>query len=181
LNNCGEFRAVRDISIAPIDAGDQEKLIKAMDDKYGVTNRKPKTDGYSKGYMPKPPRSPDQQHIRVIWKSGSKSQPGGSSGGACGPSPKIAVQSIESKRHGSVDSVSTEYHPVRHSSRLHSQEEASLLMDNQDDDIAVEDHNYAERITITDSDINDDEEYDDEANHDTIVSLSQIITTKRRS
>ncbi|XP_015789345.1 xenotropic and polytropic retrovirus receptor 1 [Tetranychus urticae] len=42
LNNCGEFRAVRDISIAPIDAGDQAKLIKIMDDPDGVTNRKNK-------------------------------------------------------------------------------------------------------------------------------------------
>ena len=40
LNNCGEFRAVRDISIAPIDAGDQAKIIKMMDYPNGVTNRK---------------------------------------------------------------------------------------------------------------------------------------------
>jgi len=40
LNNCGEFRAVRDISIAPLDAGDQAKIIKMMDHPNGVTNRK---------------------------------------------------------------------------------------------------------------------------------------------
>jgi hypothetical protein len=40
LNNCGEFRAVRDISIAPINAGDQARIIKMMDDPEGVVNRK---------------------------------------------------------------------------------------------------------------------------------------------
>lgn len=35
LNNCGEFRAVRDISVAPIDTGDQQKIIKMMDEKDG--------------------------------------------------------------------------------------------------------------------------------------------------
>jgi hypothetical protein len=40
LNNCGEFRAVRDISITPIDTGDQAKIIKMMDDPEGVINRK---------------------------------------------------------------------------------------------------------------------------------------------
>lgn len=42
LNNCGEFRAVRDISIAPIDASDQAKIIKMMDDPEGVVNRRAK-------------------------------------------------------------------------------------------------------------------------------------------
>ena len=32
LNNCGKFRAVRDISVAPIDASDQAQIIKLMDD-----------------------------------------------------------------------------------------------------------------------------------------------------
>lgn len=40
LNNCGEFRAVRDISITPIDTGDQARIIKMMDDPEGVINRK---------------------------------------------------------------------------------------------------------------------------------------------
>lgn len=39
LNNCGEFRAVRDISIAPIDASDQAKLIKLMDEPDGSVHR----------------------------------------------------------------------------------------------------------------------------------------------
>jgi xenotropic and polytropic murine leukemia virus receptor xpr1, putative (fragment) len=46
LNNCGEFRAVRDISIAPIDTGDQAKLIKMMDDPNGVTNRRIKPNKF---------------------------------------------------------------------------------------------------------------------------------------
>eukprot|EP00092_Neocalanus_flemingeri_P095811 GFUD01121916.1.p1 GENE.GFUD01121916.1~~GFUD01121916.1.p1 ORF type:complete len:547 (-),score=132.36 GFUD01121916.1:290-1729(-) len=32
LNNCGKFRAVRDISVAPIDASDQQQIIKMMDE-----------------------------------------------------------------------------------------------------------------------------------------------------
>uniref|UniRef100_T1JMQ6 Xenotropic and polytropic retrovirus receptor 1 n=1 Tax=Strigamia maritima TaxID=126957 RepID=T1JMQ6_STRMM len=40
LNNCGKFRAVRDISVAPINAGDQSELLKMMDEPDGVNNRK---------------------------------------------------------------------------------------------------------------------------------------------
>ncbi|XP_023340360.1 xenotropic and polytropic retrovirus receptor 1 [Eurytemora carolleeae] len=32
LNNCGKFRAVRDISVAPLDASDQQQIINMMDD-----------------------------------------------------------------------------------------------------------------------------------------------------
>ena len=32
LNNCGQFRAVRDISVVPIDTGDQALLEELMDD-----------------------------------------------------------------------------------------------------------------------------------------------------
>lgn len=39
LNNCGKFRAVRDISVAPIDSSDQTQIIRMMDDSDGVTNR----------------------------------------------------------------------------------------------------------------------------------------------
>lgn len=39
LNNCGEFRAVRDISIAPIDSSDQALILRMMDDDEGVVNR----------------------------------------------------------------------------------------------------------------------------------------------
>lgn len=41
LNNCGKFRAVRDISVAPIDSGDQTQILRMMDDENGVLNRKP--------------------------------------------------------------------------------------------------------------------------------------------
>lgn len=42
LNNCGKFRAVRDISVAPIDSSDQTLIIKMMDEEEGVINRKKK-------------------------------------------------------------------------------------------------------------------------------------------
>lgn len=39
LNNCGEFRAVRDISVAPMNADDQTLLEQMMDQEDGVKNR----------------------------------------------------------------------------------------------------------------------------------------------
>lgn len=39
LNNCGKFRAVRDISVAPIDSSDQIQIIRMMDEEEGVINR----------------------------------------------------------------------------------------------------------------------------------------------
>lgn len=39
LNNCGKFRAVRDISVAPIDSSDQIQIIRMMDDEDGVAHR----------------------------------------------------------------------------------------------------------------------------------------------
>uniref|UniRef100_A0A8C6QAU9 Xenotropic and polytropic retrovirus receptor 1 n=1 Tax=Nothobranchius furzeri TaxID=105023 RepID=A0A8C6QAU9_NOTFU len=39
LNNCGEFRAVRDISVAPLNADDQTLLEQMMDQEDGVRNR----------------------------------------------------------------------------------------------------------------------------------------------
>ncbi|KAJ8299891.1 hypothetical protein KUTeg_021410 [Tegillarca granosa] len=39
LNNCGQFRAVRDISIAPIDSNDQSQLEDMMDDEDGAYTR----------------------------------------------------------------------------------------------------------------------------------------------
>lgn len=42
LNNCGKFRAVRDIGVAPIDASDQTQIIRMMDEDEGVINRKKK-------------------------------------------------------------------------------------------------------------------------------------------
>jgi len=45
INNCGKFRAVRDISVIPLDASDQAQLVKMMDEEDGVTNRKKKKQG----------------------------------------------------------------------------------------------------------------------------------------
>ncbi|XP_069698785.1 solute carrier family 53 member 1-like [Periplaneta americana] len=42
LNNCGKFRAVRDISVAPMDTSDQVQIIRMMDDEDGVVNRRKK-------------------------------------------------------------------------------------------------------------------------------------------
>ena len=36
LNNCGQFRAVRDISIAPIDSSDLSQLKEMMDEEDGA-------------------------------------------------------------------------------------------------------------------------------------------------
>lgn len=44
LNNCGKFRAVRDISIAPIDSSDQVTILRMMDEVDGVVNRYSKTN-----------------------------------------------------------------------------------------------------------------------------------------
>ena len=44
LNNCGQFRAVRDISIAPIQANDQTLLEEMMDKDDGVSNRHGRDD-----------------------------------------------------------------------------------------------------------------------------------------
>ncbi|XP_007552753.1 xenotropic and polytropic retrovirus receptor 1a [Poecilia formosa] len=43
LNNCGEFRAVRDISVAPLNADDQTVLEQMMDQEDGVRNRSGKS------------------------------------------------------------------------------------------------------------------------------------------
>ncbi|KAG5895231.1 hypothetical protein JTB14_003448 [Gonioctena quinquepunctata] len=40
LNNCGKFRAVRDISVAPLDTSDQMLIVRMMDEENGVTNRR---------------------------------------------------------------------------------------------------------------------------------------------
>ena len=49
MNNCGRFRAVRDISIAPIESSDQTQILRMMDEENGVINRgKRKTGGNKK-------------------------------------------------------------------------------------------------------------------------------------
>lgn len=42
INNCGKFRAVRDISVAPIDSSDQSQMIRLMDEEDGVIHRRKK-------------------------------------------------------------------------------------------------------------------------------------------
>ncbi|XP_012222123.1 solute carrier family 53 member 1-like isoform X1 [Linepithema humile] len=42
LNNCGKFRAVRDISVAPVDCSDQTQILRMMDTSDGVINRRKK-------------------------------------------------------------------------------------------------------------------------------------------
>lgn len=49
LNNCGNFRAVRDISVAPISGSSDEMMIlKMMDEDDGVVNRRTKKIGKKK-------------------------------------------------------------------------------------------------------------------------------------
>ncbi|KAF4527319.1 hypothetical protein B566_EDAN001095 [Ephemera danica] len=40
LNNCGNFRAVRDISVAPLDSSDQALIVRMMDEDDGVVHRR---------------------------------------------------------------------------------------------------------------------------------------------
>lgn len=65
LNNCGKFRAVRDISIAPIDSSDQTLILRMMDEPDGVVNR------YSKTNRPKPKKSKDPEKKYLINARGS--------------------------------------------------------------------------------------------------------------
>uniref|UniRef100_A0A1B6D1A0 SPX domain-containing protein n=2 Tax=Clastoptera arizonana TaxID=38151 RepID=A0A1B6D1A0_9HEMI len=46
LNNCGKFRAVRDISVAPLDSSDQTQILCMMDDTEGVFNRHKRKQGF---------------------------------------------------------------------------------------------------------------------------------------
>lgn len=49
LNNCGNFRAVRDISVAPISgASDEVMILKMMDEDDGVVHRRTKKVGGKK-------------------------------------------------------------------------------------------------------------------------------------
>lgn len=50
LNNCGKFRAVRDISVAPIDSSDHVVILKMMDDDNGVVNRSTKKKSNKKAH-----------------------------------------------------------------------------------------------------------------------------------
>ncbi|CAG9856643.1 unnamed protein product [Phyllotreta striolata] len=48
LNNCGKFRAVRDISVAPLDTSDQMLIVRMMDEPDGVVNRRKKKNVHRK-------------------------------------------------------------------------------------------------------------------------------------
>ncbi|KAM9325605.1 solute carrier family 53 member 1 [Gastrophryne carolinensis] len=65
LNNCGEFRAVRDISVAPMNADDQTLLEQMMDQDDGVKNRaKSKTWKRSQSISLRRPRLSSQSKPR---------------------------------------------------------------------------------------------------------------------
>ncbi|KAM8999875.1 solute carrier family 53 member 1 isoform 1-T1 [Sarcophilus harrisii] len=89
LNNCGEFRAVRDISVAPMNADDQTLLEQMMDQEEGVRNRqKTRTWKYNQSltlrrpYLSQPLKSrllqlkPTLQSLQVLsqWSSSPSSQ-----------------------------------------------------------------------------------------------------------
>lgn len=60
LNNCGKFRAVRDISIAPIDSSDQNQILHMMDEHDGIVNR------YTKGQKPKSRKQKDPERKALL-------------------------------------------------------------------------------------------------------------------
>lgn len=59
LNNCGKFRAVRDISVAPIDSNDQIQILRMMDDEDGVAHRGKKQKTAKKKAEDKMPLLPE--------------------------------------------------------------------------------------------------------------------------
>lgn len=63
LNNCGKFRAVRDISIAPIDSSDQNEILYMMDHENGVVNR------YTKANRPKQRKQKDPERKALLHNS----------------------------------------------------------------------------------------------------------------
>lgn len=65
LNNCGKFRAVRDISIAPLDSSDQALILRLMDEADGVINR------YTKANRPKPKKVKDPEKRSLLQTRGS--------------------------------------------------------------------------------------------------------------
>ncbi|XP_010373944.1 xenotropic and polytropic retrovirus receptor 1 isoform X3 [Rhinopithecus roxellana] len=65
LNNCGEFRAVRDISVAPLNADDQTLLEQMMDQDDGVRNRqKNRSWKYNQSISLRRPRLASQSKAR---------------------------------------------------------------------------------------------------------------------
>lgn len=68
LNNCGHFRAVRDISIVPVQANDQAVLERMMDEKDGVVNRR------SAIKRPRFKKTPSEM-VRLTMEEGESSSP----------------------------------------------------------------------------------------------------------
>ncbi|KAK9877227.1 hypothetical protein WA026_016974 [Henosepilachna vigintioctopunctata] len=67
LNNCGKFRAVRDISVAPIESSDQVLILRMMDDENGVVNRgKGKVYKNAKKKEDKKPLLSDESILRSV-------------------------------------------------------------------------------------------------------------------
>lgn len=60
LNNCGKFRAVRDISVVPLESSDQTTILRMMDEPDGVVNR------YSKQNKPKHKKTKDPEKKSLI-------------------------------------------------------------------------------------------------------------------
>lgn len=65
LNNCGRFRAVRDISIAPIDSSDQTMILHMMDEDDFICNR------YTKSNRPKQRKVKDSEKRALLQNRGS--------------------------------------------------------------------------------------------------------------
>lgn len=81
LNNCGRFRAVRDISVAPIDSSDQTHILRLMDEPLTPhdlnRNRRNKVTGGGIGKkIPnltfQPSRSVDEQASLILASLGTR-------------------------------------------------------------------------------------------------------------
>nr|XP_023021886.1 xenotropic and polytropic retrovirus receptor 1-like [Leptinotarsa decemlineata] len=62
LNNCGKFRAVRDISVAPLDTSDQMLIVRMMDEEDGVTNRRKRKNATKNSVEPRIMAGREQVH-----------------------------------------------------------------------------------------------------------------------
>lgn len=60
LNNCGKFRAVRDISIRAISNDDHKQILQMMDEHDGINNR------YTKGNRPKTRKQKDPERKALL-------------------------------------------------------------------------------------------------------------------
>lgn len=68
LNNCGNFRAVRDISVAPISGtSDEVMIVKMMDEDDGVINRRTKKVGKKKEHRLLLNGMSESQDLDMIW------------------------------------------------------------------------------------------------------------------